>query len=164
MMKITAHLNQFSFFVQLRPLVDLVRGFPCAVTKRRHLQKALDEYLATFDSCKCTPCPNNALPALSGTECACICQIGTYGPNCEKRARSFTSGSVFIIITLFIWQFTSIIRGVCGIQIFMNGIGMCKGMMAGGCKSNKDVMIHLAHDLLRFTIFRLNVSLIFLTK
>ncbi|XP_062867448.1 complement component C6 isoform X1 [Trichomycterus rosablanca] len=79
---------------ELRPLVDLVRGFPCAVTKRRHLQKALDEYLATFDSCKCAPCPNNAHPALSGTECVCICQTGTYGPNCENRARSYTSEAV----------------------------------------------------------------------
>ncbi|TRY97875.1 hypothetical protein DNTS_034117 [Danionella cerebrum] len=76
---------------QLLPLVNLVRGFSCAVTKRRHLHKALDQYMTEFDSCKCSPCPNNGRPALSGTECTCICQTGTYGENCEKRAPDYTS-------------------------------------------------------------------------
>ncbi|KAK3555393.1 hypothetical protein QTP86_015682 [Hemibagrus guttatus] len=79
---------------ELKPLVDLVRGIPCAVTKRRHMQKALDEYLTSFDSCKCAPCPNNGRPTLSGTECVCICQTGTYGANCEKRAKDYTSEAV----------------------------------------------------------------------
>ncbi|XP_060747269.1 complement component C6 [Tachysurus vachellii] len=79
---------------ELKPLVDLVRGIPCAVTKRRHMLKALDEYLASFDSCKCAPCPNNGRPTLVGTECVCICQTGTYGANCEKRARDYTSEAV----------------------------------------------------------------------
>ncbi|XP_076836916.1 complement component C6-like [Brachyhypopomus gauderio] len=79
---------------ELMPLVDLVRGFPCAVTKRRHMQRALAEYLATYDPCKCAPCPNNARAALSGTECVCICQTGTYGPNCEKRAKDYTSEAI----------------------------------------------------------------------
>lgn len=82
-------------FTQLKPLVDLVRGIPCAVTKRRHMLKALDEYLASFDSCKCAPCPNNGRPTLVGTECVCICQTGTYGANCEKRAKDYTSGFYF---------------------------------------------------------------------
>ncbi|GAA6098810.1 complement component C6, partial [Tachysurus ichikawai] len=79
---------------ELKPLVDLVRGIPCAVTKRRHMLKALDEYLASFDSCKCAPCPNNGRPTLVGTECVCICQTGTYGANCEKRAKDYTSEAV----------------------------------------------------------------------
>ncbi|KAG7321045.1 hypothetical protein KOW79_015460 [Hemibagrus wyckioides] len=79
---------------ELKPLVDLVRGIPCAVTKRRHMHKALDEYLTSFDSCKCAPCPNNGRPALSGTVCVCICQTGTYGANCEKRAKDYTSEAV----------------------------------------------------------------------
>ncbi|XP_067279974.1 complement component C6 [Pseudorasbora parva] len=79
---------------ELLPLVNLVRGLPCAVTKRRHLHKALMEYQTEFDSCKCAPCPNNARPALSGTECICICQTGTYGPNCEKRAPDYTADEV----------------------------------------------------------------------
>lgn len=79
-------------FVQVLPIIDLVRGIPCAVTKRRHLRKALLQYLDEFDSCKCAPCPNNGKPVLSGTECKCLCQTGTYGTNCEKRAPDFTSG------------------------------------------------------------------------
>ena len=54
---------------------------------------ALEEYLQDFDSCKCAPCPNNARPVLSGTECLCVCQTGTYGSNCEKRAPDYTSGN-----------------------------------------------------------------------
>ncbi|XP_053505413.1 complement component C6 [Ictalurus furcatus] len=79
---------------ELKPLVDLVRDIPCAVTKRRHMRKALDDYLASFDSCKCAPCPNNGRPTLSGTECVCLCQTGTYGANCEKRAKDYTSEAV----------------------------------------------------------------------
>ncbi|XP_073790443.1 complement component C6 isoform X1 [Danio rerio] len=79
---------------ELLPLVNLVRGISCAVTKRRHFHRALEEYQTEFDSCKCAPCPNNARPALSGTECLCICQTGTYGSNCEKRAPDYTSVEV----------------------------------------------------------------------
>lgn len=80
-------------FVQLLPIIDLVRGIPCAVTKRRHLRKALLQYLEEFDTSKCAPCPNNARPVLSGTECKCVCQTGTFGTNCELRAPDFTSGA-----------------------------------------------------------------------
>lgn len=76
---------------ELAPLINLVRGIPCAVTKRRHMLTALEEYLQEFDSCKCAPCPNNARPVLSGTECLCVCQTGTYGSNCETRAPDYTS-------------------------------------------------------------------------
>lgn len=85
------HLR-LSRFVQLLPLIDLVRGIPCAATKRRHLRKALQQYMQEFDPCKCAPCPNNARPVLSGTECKCVCQTGTYGANCEIRAPDYTSG------------------------------------------------------------------------
>lgn len=79
---------------KLLPIVDLVQRIPCAVTKRRHLRRALQQYLEEFDTCKCAPCPNNAKPVLSGTECKCICQTGTYGANCERRAPDFTSEQV----------------------------------------------------------------------
>uniref|UniRef100_A0A3Q3AAQ0 Complement component 6, duplicate 1 n=1 Tax=Kryptolebias marmoratus TaxID=37003 RepID=A0A3Q3AAQ0_KRYMA len=78
----------------LLPIIQLVRGIPCAVTKRRHLRKALLQYLEEFDTCKCSPCPNNARPVLSGTECKCACQTGTFGTNCEKRAPDYTSEAV----------------------------------------------------------------------
>ncbi|XP_054468408.1 complement component C6 [Anoplopoma fimbria] len=79
---------------EVLPIIDLVRGIPCAVTKRRHLRKALLQYLDEFDSCKCSPCPNNARPVLSGTECKCVCQTGTFGTNCEIRAPDYTSEAV----------------------------------------------------------------------
>nr|XP_019968299.1 PREDICTED: complement component C6 [Paralichthys olivaceus] len=79
---------------KLLPIIDLVRGIPCAVTKRRHLRKALLQYLEEFDTCKCAPCPNNARPVLSGTECKCVCQTGTFGTNCERRAPDYTSEKV----------------------------------------------------------------------
>ncbi|KAF3702312.1 Complement component C6 Precursor [Channa argus] len=79
---------------KLLPIIDLVRGIPCAATKRRHLRKAMLQYLDEFDTCKCAPCPNNARPVLSGTECKCVCQTGTFGSNCEKRAPDYTSEEV----------------------------------------------------------------------
>uniref|UniRef100_A0A8D0DE17 Complement component 6, duplicate 2 n=1 Tax=Sander lucioperca TaxID=283035 RepID=A0A8D0DE17_SANLU len=79
---------------QVVSIIDLVQGIPCAVTKRRHLRKALLQYLDEFDSCKCAPCPNNARPVLSSTECKCVCQTGTFGTNCERRAPDYTSEAV----------------------------------------------------------------------
>ncbi|XP_057674285.1 complement component C6 isoform X1 [Corythoichthys intestinalis] len=75
-------------------IIDLVQGIPCAVTKRRNLRKALLQYMQEFDPCKCAACPNNARAFLSGTECKCACQTGTFGPNCEQRAPDFTSEEV----------------------------------------------------------------------
>lgn len=86
--------------VQVLPIIDLVRGIPCAVTKRRHLRRALLQYLDEFDTCKCAPCPNNAKPVLSGTECKCMCQTGTFGTNCEIRAPDYTSGTAAICLVL----------------------------------------------------------------
>lgn len=85
---------------QVFSIIDLVRGIPCAVTKRRHLKKALLQYADEFDTCKCAPCPNNARPVLSGTECKCVCQTGTYGTNCEIRAPDFTSGNAAACLVL----------------------------------------------------------------
>ncbi|KAG9488451.1 hypothetical protein GDO78_007972 [Eleutherodactylus coqui] len=76
---------------ELKPIVDLLTGFPCAVTKRRNLLKAFDEYLERFDPCRCSPCPNNARTVLLDTECRCVCQPGTYGESCEKRAPDYNS-------------------------------------------------------------------------
>ncbi|XP_049713934.1 complement component C6 [Elephas maximus indicus] len=79
---------------ELAPIMDLLRNIPCAVTKRNNLRKAFQEYAAKFDPCKCAPCPNNGRPTLSGTECLCVCQSGTYGENCEKRSPDFQSKAV----------------------------------------------------------------------
>ncbi|XP_042307809.1 complement component C6 isoform X2 [Sceloporus undulatus] len=79
---------------ELGLILDLVKNFPCAATKRRNLRRALIEYMERFDPCQCKPCPNNGRPILSGTECLCVCQAGTYGNNCELRAPDYTSVSV----------------------------------------------------------------------
>ncbi|XP_012383655.1 complement component C6 isoform X2 [Dasypus novemcinctus] len=79
---------------ELAPITDLVRNIPCAVTKRNNLRKAFQEYTTKFDPCKCAPCPNNGRPVLSGTECLCLCQSGTYGDNCEKRSPDYKSNAV----------------------------------------------------------------------
>lgn len=79
---------------ELAPITDLVRNIPCAVTKRNNLRKALQEYAAKFDPCQCAPCPNNGRPMLSGTECLCVCQSGTYGKDCERRSPDYKSDAV----------------------------------------------------------------------
>lgn len=79
--------------LQVSSIIDLVKRIPCAVTKRRHLRRALLQYLDEFDACRCAPCPNNARAVLSGTECMCVCQTGTFGSHCEQRAPDYTSGT-----------------------------------------------------------------------
>ncbi|XP_069077531.1 complement component C6-like isoform X1 [Pleurodeles waltl] len=79
---------------KLAPILDLVKDIPCAVTRRRNLQKAINEYMEKFDPCRCAPCPNNGRPVLLDKECLCMCQSGTYGENCEKRAPDYNSVAV----------------------------------------------------------------------
>ncbi|XP_062456062.1 complement component C6 [Rhea pennata] len=79
---------------EVSPIVDLVKNVPCAATRRHNLRRALREYAGRFDPCQCAPCPNNGRPVLSGTECLCLCQAGTYGDHCEKRAPDYKSVAV----------------------------------------------------------------------
>uniref|UniRef100_A0A8C0IBN6 Complement C6 n=1 Tax=Bubo bubo TaxID=30461 RepID=A0A8C0IBN6_BUBBB len=79
---------------EVSPILDLVKNVPCSVNKRRNLGRALREYVGRFDPCQCAPCPNNGRPVLSGTECLCLCQAGTYGKNCETRAPGYKSVAV----------------------------------------------------------------------
>ncbi|OXB56759.1 hypothetical protein ASZ78_002300 [Callipepla squamata] len=79
---------------EVSSILDLVKNIPCAVTKRRNLRRALREYASRFDPCQCAPCPNNGRSVLSGTECLCLCQAGTYGTNCEVRAPGYESVAV----------------------------------------------------------------------
>ncbi|XP_061325449.1 complement component C6 isoform X2 [Pezoporus flaviventris] len=79
---------------EVSPIMDLVKNVPCAVTKRRNLQRALKEYVGRFDPCQCAPCPNNGRPVLFGTECLCLCKAGTYGKSCETQAPGYKSVAV----------------------------------------------------------------------
>lgn len=95
--------------IQVVSILELVRGIPCAATKRRHLRNALLQYMDEFDVCKCAPCPNNAKVLLSGTECRCQCQPGTYGATCEMRARDFTAAGTKTLYTIhYIYIYTLI--------------------------------------------------------
>lgn len=122
--------------IQALPIVDLVRGIPCAVTKRRHLRKALLQYMDEFDTCRCAPCPNNARPVLSGTECKCVCQTGTFGRDCEKRAPDFTSGNAALAAP----RCSSLLLGrrqSLGHATLHNRIGLClwKPRVSSSCGS-----------------------------
>ncbi|XP_036113161.1 complement component C8 alpha chain [Molossus molossus] len=52
--------------------------------KRRNLERALDQYLAEFNACRCGPCFNNGVPILSGTSCKCQCPLGRQGSACQQ--------------------------------------------------------------------------------
>ncbi|XP_060092430.1 complement component C6 [Heteronotia binoei] len=79
---------------ELASILDLTKNFPWPVMKHRNLRRAFIEYMERFDPCQCAPCPNNGRPVLSGTECLCMCQAGSYGDNCEIRASNHTSVAV----------------------------------------------------------------------
>ncbi|XP_078286703.1 complement component C6-like [Rhinoraja longicauda] len=76
---------------KLRSILGLVKDIPCAVTKRQHLERALEEYMQDLDPCSCRPCPNNAKPAMVDNSCSCICRAGTYGDSCEHRQPHYHS-------------------------------------------------------------------------
>eukprot|EP00058_Branchiostoma_floridae_P013613 XP_002599101.1 hypothetical protein BRAFLDRAFT_81766 [Branchiostoma floridae] len=72
--------------VELYPLSELVAGVSLAPVKKRHLARALVQYLDEFHPCKCAPCRNNGKAVLIGTACECVCAEGTYGASCETVA------------------------------------------------------------------------------
>ncbi|XP_078416368.1 complement component C6-like [Cetorhinus maximus] len=76
---------------KLRPILGLMKGIPCAVTKRRHLEQAMMEYMENFDACRCSPCPNNGKTVMVENSCMCICKAGTYGDSCERRTPDYHS-------------------------------------------------------------------------
>lgn len=75
------------------PIHELVRLSTAADhvgARAVNLERALDEYLQQFDSCRCAPCRNNGIPVLSGTSCGCICPSGYQGEACEETLRRDT--------------------------------------------------------------------------
>lgn len=71
---------------QTLPIHELLRhtNLGALEAKRRHLERALDEYLTEFSACRCGPCFNNGVPILSGTSCKCQCPLGRKGLACEQ--------------------------------------------------------------------------------
>lgn len=78
--------TNFSFFVQLRPLYELVKEVNCAGVKKLHLKRAIEEYLSQEDSCRCRPCQNNGQLLLVDSVCYCSCRDGTSGAACQTSA------------------------------------------------------------------------------
>ncbi|XP_038659845.1 complement component C6-like [Scyliorhinus canicula] len=76
---------------KLRPILGLVKGIFCAVTKRRHLERAMMEFMANFDPCRCSPCSNNGKTVMVENTCMCTCKAGTYGDRCEHRTADYHS-------------------------------------------------------------------------
>ncbi|XP_049888562.1 complement component C8 beta chain [Epinephelus moara] len=72
-----------------RPLYELVtsRDFSHHATLKRNLKKALSDYLAEADACRCAPCQNNGVAVLRGTRCDCVCPTGYTGRGCEITNR-----------------------------------------------------------------------------
>ncbi|CAJ1071712.1 complement component C8 beta chain isoform X2 [Xyrichtys novacula] len=72
-----------------RPLYELVtsRDFSHHDTLKRNLKRALSEYLAEADACRCAPCHNNGVAVLRGNRCDCICPTGYRGSGCEITQR-----------------------------------------------------------------------------
>lgn len=77
------HIN-YKLILQLRPLYELVKEVECAGLKKLNMKRALEEYLATEHPCHCRPCRNNGQPLLIGSECHCVCRLGTSGRACEE--------------------------------------------------------------------------------
>ncbi|XP_063817474.1 complement component C7 [Pseudophryne corroboree] len=68
---------------KLVPLYELVKEVPCASVKRIFLKRAIEEYMAEDNSCRCKPCRNKGVPAVVDTKCVCNCKLSTYGSACE---------------------------------------------------------------------------------
>lgn len=69
------------------PIYELVRISTAAGhvgLRLANLQRAYDEYLQQFDSCRCVPCQHNGMAVLTGTSCKCICKSGYQGDACEE--------------------------------------------------------------------------------
>ncbi|XP_045714704.1 complement component C8 alpha chain isoform X1 [Phyllostomus hastatus] len=73
---------------EMKPVHELLRHTTLGAleTKRRNLQRALDQYLMEFNPCRCGPCFNNGVPILVGTSCKCQCPVGRKGYACEQMA------------------------------------------------------------------------------
>ncbi|XP_074545416.1 complement component C8 alpha chain [Halichoeres trimaculatus] len=78
---------------EIMPIYEMVRLSTAANhvgTRLANMQRAWDEYLQEFDSCRCAPCRHNGIPFLKGTSCKCICKSGYQGDACEETLRRDT--------------------------------------------------------------------------
>ncbi|XP_005811075.1 complement component C8 alpha chain [Xiphophorus maculatus] len=75
---------------EILPIFEAVRlstAADHAGARIENLERAIEEYLREFDTCRCAPCRHNGIPVLSGTSCSCICRSGFRGVACEETLR-----------------------------------------------------------------------------
>ncbi|CAJ1071708.1 complement component C8 alpha chain isoform X2 [Xyrichtys novacula] len=75
------------------PIYELVRLSTAADHvggRLANMERAWDEYLQQFDSCRCAPCRHNGILVFKGTSCKCICKPGYQGDACEETMRRDT--------------------------------------------------------------------------
>ncbi|XP_063075442.1 complement component C8 alpha chain isoform X2 [Engraulis encrasicolus] len=76
--------------VETIPVYEMVRFSTSAEQARTRLpllKRAWEEYMQQFNACRCAPCRNNGIPALTGTSCTCVCKAGYKGLACEEASR-----------------------------------------------------------------------------
>ncbi|KAF7666440.1 hypothetical protein LDENG_00106170 [Lucifuga dentata] len=86
----TLKYNPILIDYETMPIYELVRVSTAADhvgARLANMQRAWDEYLQQFDSCRCAPCRHNGIPVLMGTSCSCICKSGYLGQACEETLR-----------------------------------------------------------------------------
>ncbi|XP_053106726.1 complement component C8 beta chain isoform X2 [Hemicordylus capensis] len=87
--------------MKVEPLYELVTAstFANAVTLKGNMRRALHEFQAETNGCRCAPCQGNGTPILKGTRCECLCPLGHRGVACEvtQRTANHVSDSFFII-------------------------------------------------------------------
>ncbi|XP_034558937.1 complement component C8 alpha chain [Notolabrus celidotus] len=75
------------------PIYELVRlstASDLVGARLANMERAWEEYLQQFGSCRCAPCRHNGIPVLAGTSCRCICKSGYQGDACEETLRRDT--------------------------------------------------------------------------
>ncbi|TMS10287.1 Complement component C8 alpha chain [Larimichthys crocea] len=75
---------------EIMPIYELVRLSTAADhvgARLANMQRAWDEYLQQFNTCRCRPCRHNGIPVLTGNSCKCICKLSYHGDACEETLR-----------------------------------------------------------------------------
>ncbi|KAL8203958.1 UNVERIFIED_CONTAM: hypothetical protein K2H54_065671 [Gekko kuhli] len=71
---------------------------PNAHTKKQNLERAVEDYVAEYNVCKCQPCQNGGTVILVNGECICACSPYFKGLACQIpkyeqiTAQTFTDG------------------------------------------------------------------------
>ncbi|KAM3914176.1 complement component C8 beta chain [Leptodactylus fuscus] len=75
--------------IKVSPLYELVTAtdFVGANVLQANMKRALEEFDAETNSCRCSPCRNNGVAQFNENRCECVCPLGFKGSACEIAAR-----------------------------------------------------------------------------